>query len=281
MPRRTSRDARRRALGQNFLRDRAVAADVLRALRPPPGSLIVDLGAGDGALTAAAAGAGHRVIAVELDRHWVDTLRRQAGAWGDVEVVHADALAVALPAAPFYVMSCVPYAISTRLVRRLLTNAHGLIAASLVLQRETARRLAGRPRAGRFAATWAPWYRLEVGRCVPARAFRPVPQVESALLAIAPRAQPLLTPAAFEPYVRFLDTVFAGRGRTIGERLGRRSRTPLATAGIPRDATPSAVAPEAYAALFAALMTSQVIDTPPSAWLTRGGQTHHTSKEGP
>jgi 23S rRNA (adenine-N6)-dimethyltransferase len=161
-----------------------------------------------------------------------------------------------MPGEPFYVISAVPYGIGTPLVRRLLTDAHGLIRASLVLQRETARRLAGRPRTGRFAATWAPWYRLEVGRRVPARAFRPVPRAESALLEVAPRAQPLLSPAASEPYVRFLDTVFAGRGRTIGERFGRRSRAPLATAGIPRDATPSAVAPEAYAALFTAFTAS-------------------------
>jgi 23S rRNA (adenine-N6)-dimethyltransferase len=233
-------------------------ADVLCILRPPPRSLIVDLGAGDGALTAVAARAGHRVVAVELDPTWVDTLGRQARSWGDVEVVHGDALTVPMPGEPFHVMSAVPYGISTLLVRRLLTDAHGLIRASLVLQRETARRLAGQPRTGRFAATWAPWYRLEVGRRVPVRAFRPVPQAESALLAIAPRAHPLLSPAAFEPYVRFLDTVFAGRGRTIGERLGRRSRAPLATAGIPPDATPSAVAPEAYAALFTAFTADGV-----------------------
>jgi 16S rRNA A1518/A1519 N6-dimethyltransferase RsmA/KsgA/DIM1 with predicted DNA glycosylase/AP lyase activity len=48
---RTSRDARRRALGQNFLRNHAVVVEVLCAVHAPPGSLIVDLGAGDGALT--------------------------------------------------------------------------------------------------------------------------------------------------------------------------------------------------------------------------------------
>jgi hypothetical protein len=63
--------------------------------------------------------------------------------------------------------------------------------------------------------------------------------------------------------VRFLDTVFAGRGRTIGERLGRRSRAPLATAGIPPDATPSAVGPEAYAALFTAFTADGLHVSPP------------------
>jgi 23S rRNA (adenine-N6)-dimethyltransferase len=252
MPRRTPRDARRRALGQNFLRDPAVIAEVLGTLHPPPRSLVVDLGAGSGALTAAAARAGHRVRAVELDAAWSDALRTQASAWGEVDVVRADMLTVELPSTPFFVVSSVPYAIGTRLVRRLLTDAHGLVRASLVLQREAAHRLAGRPRTGRFAATWAPWYDLQVECHVPARAFRPVPSVDSAVLTVAPRTRPLLSPAAFAAYARFLDRVFAGRGRTVRDRLGARGRAGLAQAGVPRDATPSAVPPEAYARLFTA-----------------------------
>lgn len=257
MSRRASRGALRRALGQNFLRDDAVVADVLAALHPPPGSLIVDLGAGDGAITAAAARAGHRVIAVELDSHWADTLRRHARGWGEVDVRHADALTVELPTEPFHIVSSAPYGIGTQLVRRVLTDAHGARSAALVLQRETAYRLSGRPRTGRFAATWAPWYTLEIGRHVPARAFRPVPSVESALLKIAPRARPLLSPAAFSEYTRVLDLVFAGRGRTIGARLGPGARSALAAAGIPRTATPSTVPPEDYAALFTAYIGSR------------------------
>lgn len=209
MPRRTARDARRRALGQNFLADPAVVADVLGTLHPPPGALIVDLGAGAGALTAAAARNGLRVRAVELDPSWVDVLRMRACAVGNVQVVHADALTVALPAEPFHVVSSAPYGVGTRLVRRLLTDAHGLVRASLVLQRETAHRLAGRPRTGRFAATWAPWFKLDVGRPISARAFRPVPQVGSAVLTLAPRRRPLLSPAAFDAYTRFLDGAFS------------------------------------------------------------------------
>jgi 23S rRNA (adenine-N6)-dimethyltransferase len=253
MPRRTARDARRRALGQNFLHDQGVVADVIGTLHPPPGSLIVDLGAGAGALTAAAAQNGCRVRAVELDPAWVETLRRQSPRWGNVEVVHANALTAALPSEPFFVMSSVPYGIGTQLVRRLLTNGHGLIRASFILQRETAHRLAGSPRTGRFAATWTPWYSLTIGRHVPARAFRPVPNVQSAVMAVAPRSRPLLTSPAFVPYTRFLDRVFAGRGQTIGDRLGPRSRATLARMGIPPSATPSRIPAESYATIFIAL----------------------------
>lgn len=247
MPRRTPADARRRALGQNFLSDPAVIADVIGTLHPPPGGLIVDVGAGAGALTRAARDAGHRVRAIELDPRYVRELRAHG-----FEVVHGDALRVPWPAEPFCVLSSAPYGIGTQLVRRLLTDAHGLVAATLVLQRETAHRLAGAPRAGRFAATWAPWFAIEVGRTIPARAFRPVPSVDSAILTVVPREVPLLSPAAFAEYDRFLDRAFAGRGRTLAERLGRGGAKAVAAAGHARTATPSAVPPADYAAVFTA-----------------------------
>src|SRR5687768_17409613 len=104
MPRRTPRDARRRALGQNFLPDQSVVADVLGTLHPPPGALVVDLGAGAGALSAAAAAREARVIAVELDPAWTRLLRSRAPACGDVEVIAGDALRVPFPSERFYVV---------------------------------------------------------------------------------------------------------------------------------------------------------------------------------
>jgi 23S rRNA (adenine-N6)-dimethyltransferase len=253
MPRRTARDEHRRTLGQNFLNDPRVVADVLGASRAPPGALVVDLGAGAGALTAAAAAAGHRVVAVELDPAWVRLLRSRAPSWGDVEVVQADALRVRLPTEPFHLLSNAPYGIGTQLVRRVLADAHGLVRATFVLQREAARRLAGAGRTGRFAATWAPWFALRAGRRIPAQAFRPVPSVDAAVLTIAPRDVPLLSPAAFADYSRFVERAFTGRRSTLARRLGPRGAGALAAAGVPRTATPSAVAPELYATLFTKL----------------------------
>ena len=191
------------------------------------------------------------MIAVELDPAWTRVLRTRAPAWGDVEVIAGDALRVPFPSERFYVVSSAPYAIGTKLVRRVLTDAHGLVRGVFVLQREAALRLA---HGGRFAASWAPWFELRVHGRIPARAFRPVPSVESAMLSIVPRAVPLLSPAAFRAYDAFLASVFSGRGARLADRLGdRRARAALAAAGVRRDATPAAVAPDVYARLFSAL----------------------------
>ena len=76
----------------------------------------------------------------------------------------------------FHLVANAPYGIGTQLVRRVLRDAHGLVRGVIVLQRETAHRLA---RNGRFAASWAPWFELRVQARIPPQAFRPVPSVES------------------------------------------------------------------------------------------------------
>src|ERR1700741_929067 len=127
MSARSQHDANRRQLGQNFLTDERAIADVVGTLDPPPGATVVDLGAGSGALTAAAARRGVRVVAVERDPRWVRALRDGAAGWGSVEVVAGDMLSVALPPGPFYVLSNAPFGIGTQVLRRLLPDAHGLV----------------------------------------------------------------------------------------------------------------------------------------------------------
>jgi len=98
-------------------------------------------------------------------------LRSRAPAWGDVTVVHGDALRVPFPAERFSVVSAAPYGIGTKLVRRVLRDAHGLARAVFVLQRSAALRLAY---GGRFAASWAPWFELRA-RAVRSRPPRLTP----------------------------------------------------------------------------------------------------------
>ncbi len=152
MPRRTPRDARRRALGQNFLHDQSVVADIIGTLHPPPGALVVDLGAGAGALTKAAAERRTRVLAVELDPHYVRVLRSHAPGWGSVDVRAGDALRVPFPDERFHLVANAPYGIGTQLVRRVLRDAHGLVRGVIVCsvrRRCGSRPAAGSPRPGR------------------------------------------------------------------------------------------------------------------------------------
>lgn len=148
------------------------------------GDLVLDIGAGDGALTAPLVAAGARVIAVELHPERVAALRRRfAGA--PVRVVCADARDLRLPRRPFRVVASPPYAVTAALLRRLLAPGAQMTAADLVLERAAARRWASPTAPG--AGRWGREFEARVGRPVPRRAFTPRPAVDTATLVLRRR----------------------------------------------------------------------------------------------
>jgi 23S rRNA (adenine-N6)-dimethyltransferase len=149
------------------------------AARVRPGELVLDIGAGRGALTAPLLAAGARVIAVEAHPGRANYLRERF-AGRDVVVVAADALATRLPRRPFRVVASPPYVITAPLLRLLLAPGSALTAADLVLQRAVVRRqVNGDNRAAeRIGRDW----HIAMGISVPRRAFAPPPRVDSAVL---------------------------------------------------------------------------------------------------
>ena len=147
-----------------------------------PGDLVVDAGAGAGALTAPLVAAGARVVAVELHPARAAALRRRFA--GDpVTVVQADVADLRLPRRPFAVVANPPFASSAALLRRLTAPGSRLTTATLVLPAWVAHRWAGAaaPGATRWNRTWD----AGVARRLPRRAFRPPPPGEAAVLRLA------------------------------------------------------------------------------------------------
>jgi 23S rRNA (adenine-N6)-dimethyltransferase len=160
---------------------------------------VLDIGAGQGALTGPLIRAGARVIAVELHPGRAEALRCRFGAVtgsagrdngrassngsasgaGAVTVVQADAAGLRLPRRPFRVVASPPYGITAELLSLLLAPGSRLVAADLVLQRAAVRKYAARRVRGCL---------ITEGLAVPRRAFTPPPRVDSAVLVI--RRQP-------------------------------------------------------------------------------------------
>ena len=166
-----------RSWGWHRLTDEWVAR-IVTAAAVRPGELVLDIGAGTGALTTHLVRAGARVVAVELHPGRAAVLQHR---FPDVTVIQRDALTLRLPSHPFRVVASPPYQITAGLIDLLLAAGPRLTAADLVLQRAVVRRYTTgpvrRPRAHRVAA----------GLLVPRRAFRPPPQVDSAVLVIRRR----------------------------------------------------------------------------------------------
>ena len=160
------------------------AARVVAEAGIRPGELVLDIGAGKGALTGPLVQAGARVIAVELHPGRAEVLRRRfgtasgSGSGGGVTVVQADVASLRLPRQPFRVVASPPYGITAGLLSLLLAPGSRLVAADLVLQRAAVRKYAAR----RVRGT-----RITEGLAVPRRAFTPPPRVDSAVLVIRRR----------------------------------------------------------------------------------------------
>jgi 23S rRNA (adenine-N6)-dimethyltransferase len=204
--RRTARDARRRSLGQNFLRPE-IGREVVAAAGFEPGQLVVEIGAGRGALTRALADQPVDVIAVEIDAVWAEQLRADLHREGcqRVHVVRADFLRMPLPRRPFRVIGSLPFGRTTEICRRLFDDpALPLERADLIVQWEVARRRAIQPPSTLLSAAWAPWWELRLERHIPACAFRPVPRADAGVIAVRRREPPLLPVAMARAYAAFV-----------------------------------------------------------------------------
>jgi 23S rRNA (adenine-N6)-dimethyltransferase len=135
---------------------------------------VLDIGAGDGALTAPLVDLGARVVAVELHPGRAAGLRRRFG--DNVRVVQADAADLRLPRRPFRVVANPPWSITEPLLRRLLHPGSRLVRADLLLKRSATRRWAD------LGVTQG--HHLTSGRSVPRRAFQPPPPTDGRVLVI-------------------------------------------------------------------------------------------------
>lgn len=202
---------------------------------------VIELGAGSGAVTAELARRGLAVTAVELDPRWAGTLRRRFGT--SIRVVQTDMLRFRFPDEPHDVVSNVPYAITTAVLRRLFSQRTWQTAV-LMVQWEVARKRSG---SNLLTASWWPWYETTLVRRVPARSFRPVPGVDGGILRISRRSDPLLAYDRHRAYQHFVETVFTGRGGGLAGILSRRLPRALVRqwlrehdvdpAALPRDLT--------------------------------------------
>jgi len=169
-----------RRWGWHALDDRW-ARRIVAAAAIEPGDLVLDIGAGTGALTAPLVEAGARVIAVELHERRAEVLRRRF-ADDQVTVVRADAADLWLPGKPFKVVANPPYALLTAIVKRLVGNGSRLQSADLVVPAWFVSKVCD----GELPGTrrWAGTFDVGRGLTVPARAFSPAPRVGSAVLRI-------------------------------------------------------------------------------------------------
>lgn len=242
--------------GRHFLRSEAVTAELVLDASIAPADHVLEIGAGDGRLTAHLARVAERVSAVELDEQLVTALRRRFDSESSVEIVHADALAVPLPSRSFRVFGNIPFGITNALLRRLLDDPDLPVQrVDVLLQFGAARKRADPWPSTALGLGWLPWWEFSLVRRVPRTAFEPAPSVDAAVLRVIRRAPALLDPADRPAYERLVRSAF--RFPTWPTERALRSLLPSATwrpfargRGIPTDATPRELDVWDWVALF-------------------------------
>lgn len=208
----------RHEYGQNFLHDRNVIDAIIGIVARTHGP-IVEVGAGDGALTLPLQRLGRPLTAIEIDGRRAARLAKRVAA--PSRIVQADFLHYRLPHTPHVIVGNLPFHLTTAMLRRIL-HGPGWTDAVLLVQWEVARRRAAVGGATMMTAQWWPWFEFGLARRVPADAFRPRPSVDGGLMTITRRAEPLIDIADRRPYQAMVHQVFTGRGHGIAQILGLR-----------------------------------------------------------
>ena len=218
-------------IGQHFLVDPAVLSAIVEAAELGPSSDVLEVGPGPGVLTQALAGRARTVTAVELDERMVAVLGETLAGRPNVRVVRADALAIDLYAQgerpPDRIVANLPYQITTPLLERFLADPRRPPLVVVLVQEEVARRMVAAtgnekaPRERGFLSVFVQSFaEAHIVRRVPARAFRPAPRVESAVVALRTRAIPAFAPLEERAFLRFVSDAFRHRRKQLRSALG-------------------------------------------------------------
>ena len=251
-----------RRLGQHFLTDPRALARIADALALTGAETVVEIGPGRGVLTELLLARAARVVAIELDETLVAHLRARFQD-SHLTIVHADALDVAFAGAaggvPFVLAGNIPYYITTPILFHALEPPMALRSVFLV-QKEVAERVVADPGSKIYGALSVNVQALAVPRLVakvPAAAFSPPPKVDSAILAMEPRPEPLIPPAEQSAFSEMVIAAFGLRRkqmrrviRTLADVPPDEAERILAATGIEAESRPETLTPAAFVALF-------------------------------
>lgn len=255
---RHSRGAARRAdLSQHFLRSDSTAKRLVAASTITRQDLVIEAGPGDGALTAHLAAIASRVVAIELDRTLYSRLQTRFADTANVTLRNSDFLSYSLPSGAYSFFANIPYARTAAIVRKLVLGSRPPEAACLIMEAASASRFLGQPFGpesvfslmlkARFEPSLIAW--------LDPREFSPPPSVNSVMLKLMRRAQPLFKQDQLREFDRFARSVFNSSHRSTRSLLrsllsGPQTRSLINELGFPESAPPSNIAFENWLTVF-------------------------------
>lgn len=211
-------------LGQHFLTRRRLLERIAEAACPAREPLVVEIGAGRGALTQFLLARAERVVAIEIDAALVEGLRQKFQAETRLTLIQADVLKTSLDEwGPAVIAGSLPYYITSPILRGILRLGPRWRRAVLLVQREVAERLTARPGTRDYGYLTVQTNFFAVPEMLfqaPPAAFSPRPKVDSAAVRLTPRSQSdnwgMREP---ERFLEFVGRCFRHKRKTLRNNL--------------------------------------------------------------
>ncbi|MBN2499131.1 MAG: ribosomal RNA small subunit methyltransferase A [Anaerolineales bacterium] len=213
-----------KGLGQNFLVDEAALRQVVGVAAVTPEDVVLEIGPGLGSLTRYLAAAARRVVAVELDRKLITPLKNILQTYDNVEIIQGDILEVNLAETitkpDYLVVANIPYYITSALMQYLLETHQKPARLVLTVQEEVAQRICAEPGAMSILALSVQVYGQPfIASKIPAGAFYPIPNVDSAILRVDIYPEPLVPMADLDMFFRVVKAGFSQKRKTLANAL--------------------------------------------------------------
>jgi 16S rRNA (adenine1518-N6/adenine1519-N6)-dimethyltransferase len=220
-------------LGQNFLLDQDELRKIISVSDLSGDEWVVEIGAGLGSLTYYLSQAAQHVIAIEYDERLVPVLELLFGRHENVELVAADILKLNLEDfvgdRPYQIIANIPYNITSVLIRRLLESSNSPLRMILTLQKEVAERIvASQGQFSLLTLSVRVYGDPQIMGIIPAKAFYPQPQVDSAILRIDLHPSPIVSPELLPKFFQLAKIGFHQRRKQLKNSIA-------GGLGIPKD----------------------------------------------
>ncbi len=209
------------SLGQHWLHDREALREMCESANVSSDDTVLEIGPGLGTLTQQLAKRSKNVIAIEFDQELAEKLLSRITVT-NVNVIHQDFLQYNLFDLPtgYKVVANLPYYITSKIVRRLLTAINPPTIITILVQKEVAERMAASPGNLSILGVATQYYaETKLGSVVPAALFTPPPKVDSQIITLTRRKKLLYAGVPTELYFKVVKAGFSAKRKMLRSSL--------------------------------------------------------------
>ena len=213
----------KKRLAQNFLVDEKVFDRIIKASDLKPSDNVIEVGPGTGFLTERLVKKVKQVIAVEKDAGMVRLLEERFEDVGNLEIIHADILKVKsleFKVKSYKVVANIPYYITSPLLKHFLQSKNRPELMVLLVQKEVAEKICGITGKSLITIETQLFGHPEIVDIVPAKAFYPVPKVDSTILKIKVFKKPIVPEKQMSDFLRLVKFGFSQKRKKLSNTLG-------------------------------------------------------------